>query len=265
MGGFAGGELFRNNFIGSSRNARQAKLKNPKALKFRRTDKGTRLHVISTEPLQLENEALGYSIQFDLEEFVYDFNSKAVFFKGFCFFSDKLSQGNKRKSEWIANRKEAYQGSLNHFMYALYHDRITQDGFEIYKEKWKVNAEKSRVRKIMEDSLGLRCIPIHRMDKPMFRNPRKRDSLAYYSKIIQQPNIIERVDSIQSNSNSFITKVTDSTGQFHFEDHLRVVYRKESEAAGDGIRHKTNGNPFNHLLCNYRRQSCFCKTNRVLL
>ena len=149
------------------------------------------------------------------------------------FFSDKLSQGNKRKSEWIANRKEAYQGSLNHFMYALYHDRITQDGFEIYKEKWKVNAEKSRVRKIMEDSLGLRVYSNPQDGQTyVFGNPRKRDSLAYYSKIIQQPNIIERVDSIQSNSNSFITKVTDSTGQFHFEDHLRVVYRKESEAAG---------------------------------
>jgi len=226
------GEIFRNNFIGSSRNARQSKLKNPDVLQFRRTDKGNRLQVTSNGPLQLENEALGYSIQFDLEEFVYDFETKAVFFKGYCFFSDKLLQGNKRESEWKANRKATYQGSLNHFMFSLYYDRIIQDGFEIYKEKWKVNAEKSRVIRKMEDSLGLRVLSDPRNGQTfVFGNPRKKDSMSYYNKIIKQPNIIERIDSIQSDSYSFITKVADSTGQFYFEDRLRVVYRNESEAA----------------------------------
>ena len=226
------GELFRNNFIGSSKNARQCKLRNPGALRFRRTDKGTRLHVIATEPLQLENEALGYSIQFDLEEFVYNFNTQAVFFQGFCFFSDKLKQGNKRQTVWNANRTETYRGSLNHFMYALYHDRITQDGFELYKEKWIANAEKNRVRRIMEDSLGLRVYSNPRDEKTyVFGNPKKKDSMAYYNKIIQQPDFFEQVDSAQLYSHSLIKKVTDSTGQLNFADRLRVLYRGETEAA----------------------------------
>ncbi len=240
------GELFRNNFIGRSGNARKSKLKNHEALQFRRTDKGNRLQVISTVPLQLENEALGYSIQFDLEEFVYDFETKAVFFKGFCFFSDKMLKGNKRRSEWKVNRKETYQGSLNHFMFALYHDQLVQDGFEIYEERWKVNVEKNRVRRVMEDSLGLRVFSDPRSNQTfVFGNPRKKDSMTYYNKIIQQSDFFEQVDSIQSYSYSLITKITDSTGQLSFADRLRVVYRKEAEeAAYARIKGQNKRKPF---------------------
>jgi hypothetical protein len=42
---------------------------------------------------------------------------------------ENLDGSDKEKNTWIANRKEAYEGSLMHYLRALYKNTLTQEGF----------------------------------------------------------------------------------------------------------------------------------------
>lgn len=125
------GKYFSENFVGATENAWQCKLLNPEVLHFRFNKKRNRLTVRATAPLVVENKALGYNIKFQLEEFTSDFNENTVTFLGYPLFIEMENGDTKRKSNWIKNRKQAYYGSLLHFMRSIYRDRMSPEGYTV--------------------------------------------------------------------------------------------------------------------------------------
>jgi len=140
------GKFFTENFIGTSANAGSCTIKNYQALHFRNSKKKNLLTVTAEEPLIIENKALGYKIQYQLEGFSYDFDKNILLYFGYTLFSEL---NKKAAKAWqLKNRQQAYNGSIAHFMRSLYNNRLLEEGFEVKRLIKTPNLEKERVKKI---------------------------------------------------------------------------------------------------------------------
>ena len=125
------GKIFTDNFIGTLSNSSSCTLQNRKALKFHFHKKSNYLTVTADEPLIITNGALGYVIQYKLEQFVIDFNTHVVLYEGYPFFQEEATEHPGRLRKWEENREAAYKGSIMHFMRDLYQGEWKKDGFAI--------------------------------------------------------------------------------------------------------------------------------------
>ena len=124
------GAFFKDNFIGQSAFAKQCVIKNPEVLHFYFSKKRNRLKVLATEPLLVDNFALGYTLKFAIDSFTNEYNTKTNLFIGYPLFEEMQGDTDQQQT-WKKNRNIAYKGSLLQFMRSLYSQRLKEDGFEI--------------------------------------------------------------------------------------------------------------------------------------
>jgi hypothetical protein len=124
------GTFFRDNFIGRSIFGQQCEIKNPEVLRFFFNKKRNTLKVLSDEPLEVENPALGYVIKFAIDSFVNYYNTNARLFTGQPLF-EEMEGTEIQEATWKANRAKAYNGSMLHFMRSLYERALGENGFEV--------------------------------------------------------------------------------------------------------------------------------------
>lgn len=129
------GAFFLKSFIGYSDFAQKCKLLNPEDLVFIRYDRG--LRVYADAPLRIEHRALGYEITYWLNNFEYDYGTQALFYSGSTLYKDLLPEerSKSKQKRWRENRQTAYNGSLQHFLRALYAGSSEAEGFEIRRLK----------------------------------------------------------------------------------------------------------------------------------
>jgi hypothetical protein len=125
------GDFFIDNFIGKTVNSRQCYIKNKEALKFFYYRRTKRLKILSTAPLEIVNNALGYTITYQLDSFVHEYNSQVNLYTGNPLFREMQSNDPAQVQKWNTARKEAYNGSILHFMRSMYHKKLKEEGFEI--------------------------------------------------------------------------------------------------------------------------------------
>ena len=125
------GSFFLENFIGKTDNSKQCTIKNPEALKFYFYKRKNRLKVLATEPLQIVNNALGYTIKYTLDSFTHEYNTQVSLYSGYPLFEEMQPTGQEQKDTWNANRLVAYKGSILHFMRSLHQKKLKEEGFEI--------------------------------------------------------------------------------------------------------------------------------------
>ena len=124
------GTFFIQHFIGATPNASQTVLQNPEALHFfyfKRTD---RLKVTATEPLRIVNNALGYTLQYTLDSFVYHNKTDLNTYRGNCLYLP-MEGDAEQQVKWEDARRNAYLGSRLHFLHAYYDSALKQQGFTI--------------------------------------------------------------------------------------------------------------------------------------
>lgn len=124
------GQFFTENFIGKSEFSQQTNIKNPEVLKFYFSKRRNRLKVLASEPLLVENFALGYNIKFAIDSFTYEYDNNTAQFIGYPLFEEMLGTADKG-AVWQQNRNKAYKGSLLHFMRSLYNKTLADEGFEV--------------------------------------------------------------------------------------------------------------------------------------
>lgn len=124
------GDFFLQNFIGSTPNAAQCVLLNPEVLKFFFYKKSNRLKVLATEPLQISNRALGYNLRYQLDSFVWYYNTSLNLYRGYCLYTE-MEGNDSSKRVWAMNRARTYQGSKLQFMRSYYDSTIKEDGWLI--------------------------------------------------------------------------------------------------------------------------------------
>jgi hypothetical protein len=124
------GAFFLENFIGATPNAAKCKLMNPEVLKFYFLKKSNKLRVLATDPLQIENQALGYNLRYQLDSFIYYYNTNVNLYRGYCLYTG-MEGNDSLKKEWTANRVKAYYGSKLHFMRSYYDSTLKENGYII--------------------------------------------------------------------------------------------------------------------------------------
>ncbi|RYF91922.1 MAG: carboxypeptidase-like regulatory domain-containing protein [Chitinophagaceae bacterium] len=125
------GTFFTNKFIGQTSNSAACVLKNPETLRFFFSKKRNRLKVIASEPLVIENNALGYNIKYALDSFTYEYNTEVSVYTGYPLFEEQTSSDTVQKVKWNIAREKAYKGSILHFMRSLYGQQLKEEGFEV--------------------------------------------------------------------------------------------------------------------------------------
>ncbi len=86
-------------FIGTTALSKDCKIKNPKDIRFSYSDNDRILQAYSVKPLTIINKALGYKIEYDLEEFYYDQNSDMLLYLGYPLFAE-LDGSKAKQRRW---------------------------------------------------------------------------------------------------------------------------------------------------------------------
>ncbi len=229
------GQTFSINFIGTSAFASDCVFKNKEALKFRYNKKENIITVTADERLVFENQALGYLLKYDLTKFEYNYKIRVFEYEGFPFFEEMESDKKRKQNRWMENRRQAYYGSLTHFMRSLYRNRLIQEGFEVRTliPVLDLERERERVKKIYwaiqpgkKNKQGY-TIPF---DLDSMKIPNE-DSVEYYQKLIDhkgsEPVVLHKLltgDSIAFASDSI-------TCYLEFAGHLNVIYKPRKNPA----------------------------------
>jgi hypothetical protein len=124
------GSFFLENFIGSTPNASQTRLQNPEVLKFYLLKKSNKLRVLATEPLLMTNNALGYNLRYQLDSFIYYYNTDINSYRGYCLYTE-MEGSDSIKKVWASNREKTYYGSRLQFMRSYYDSTLVEDGWVI--------------------------------------------------------------------------------------------------------------------------------------
>jgi hypothetical protein len=197
---------FRENFIGSSENARFCKIVNPAVLEFKK--EALILKATADSLLVIENRGLGYRLSYLLEEFILNTLTKKLLYKGQVVFERLLPESEKEKQQWATNRLKAYYGSEMHFMRALYQHHLFEEGFflNLYKDKKREDG------KIVNIAVPDTVLTTH---SRLFKRKISMPTLNNYNRIL---------DSTAFASSSQVI--------LSFEGQLEVIYIHEEEPYG---------------------------------
>ncbi len=125
------GDFFLEHFIGKTPNSQECTIKNKEVLKFYFYKRSNRLKILATAPLQIVNNALGYTIKYTLDSFTHEYDTQINQYTGYPLFEEMQPANDEQKAKWDAARKVAYNGSILHFMRSLYQKKLKEEGFEI--------------------------------------------------------------------------------------------------------------------------------------
>ena len=234
------GQFFIDNFIGTNENGRYCRIKNYNTLRFRYSQKKGILKVLADEPLIIENKALGYRVKYQLENFYFNYKNRMLIFYGYSLFSELDEKGPSRRQ--LRNREKAWNGSIMHFMYSLYHDSLAAEGFEVRRMTQRPNEEKQRVRQVYREAMKVNepvasdNLSVQRLPgigivstRPATRNRGISDSSAYYNNVLRQPDIISEYGKTLLTADSLLTTTGTKTKSLFFTNYLYIVYKKEDE------------------------------------
>jgi hypothetical protein len=124
--------VFRGQFLGTSENAMDCVILNPKVLNFDYTKKTGVLTAYADKFLIIDNKRLGYRIRYLLKAFTYNALKNLVIYDGDTNFQP-LEGSNSNNKNWARNRLAAYRGSLMHYLRSVYAGKVLDEGFITYK------------------------------------------------------------------------------------------------------------------------------------
>jgi hypothetical protein len=122
--------VFKREFLGMTKNASSCKIINEEEINFYFNKEKRTLEAFIKGPIQVENKALGYRLDYYLEDFVIDYKQEYIRYFGYTQYSE-LKDGNDQKRRFIKAREKAYQGSKEHFFKALYENKLEEQGYEV--------------------------------------------------------------------------------------------------------------------------------------
>lgn len=198
-------DIFRDHFLGTSKNAENSKILNPEVVSFNKDPDTGILTAEASNRLRIENDALGYRIEFYLKQFSYDSKNGASSYFGFPIFTEMSSNRRRTNRRWNRNREKTYKGSFEHFISTLINKNYYQSGYEIRAEMRKSSKEIAK-----DSSLSAEINANYHQQKNIFGGAR------YLSKdTVKISNIFSQIDS--------------NTYELQFINFLNVTYLEEFE------------------------------------
>lgn len=127
--------IFKNQFLGRSDNALSCKVQNMEDIRLVYFKSSNTLEGFCEKPIIIQNEALGYKINYYLEKF--ESRPKSIGYQGNFFFENDTSVPKRKFKKIEKRRRGAYRGSRMHFFRALW-------GGQLKKEKWRILSSKKK-------------------------------------------------------------------------------------------------------------------------
>ncbi len=121
-------ERFIEQFLGQTDNARKVTLENPLALTFTGSTR-ERLVAQISEPLIVDNRALGYRITYHLTQF--ESTRSRTTFAGEPLYHELEPADEQEAERWQQARRRAFAGSRRHFLRSLARGTLQEQGFRI--------------------------------------------------------------------------------------------------------------------------------------
>ena len=121
-------ERFKRLFIGETPNAAETQIVNPEVLDFESS--GGEFRAIASQPLVIENRALGYRVQYFLKDFVAE--PTRTRYDGEPLFEELIPESEEEAGRWEVNRRNAFIGSFRHFLLAMLAGRTDEQQFMTY-------------------------------------------------------------------------------------------------------------------------------------
>jgi hypothetical protein len=178
---------------------------------------------------------------------MYTQQDRVIFYYGYSLFKDR---SDKRRQRFTERRTEVYNGSMAHFMKALYNDSLAEEGFEVRRLYMGLNQEKERVKRIMA-SESRRNISSGGKTVMRLGVAPPADSMTYWRQVMQQPNQVRSTGTDLMKADSLLTKAADSIKLLAFPDYLQIVFKKGLEEGGyvkSLFRARKPGYPFSIIF-----------------
>ncbi|MGK0323202.1 MAG: hypothetical protein ACJAR4_001237 [Psychroserpens sp.] len=120
---------FKREFLGTSENGKSCKIRNEKDIKLRYNKRDRTLSAWSNTPILVRNKNLKYNISFEIIDFeiiLGNWGVSSVIYSGTSFFNDLDTKEKKHVSK---NRLNTYEGSVQHFIRALFNKQLEEEGY----------------------------------------------------------------------------------------------------------------------------------------
>lgn len=129
-------EAFKKFFLGVSPNADKCEIANPDILQFEINDEDEVLRAIANDALVINNFALGYEIYFVLSSFEVSVkkNARSIKYNGSIGFSELEPRTKREGRRWTRARRDAYRGSVRHFLTSLVAGNLMDEGYMLIDE-----------------------------------------------------------------------------------------------------------------------------------
>lgn len=143
--------IFKQEFLGSTHNAKRCEILNPEVLDFVFNDKKKSIVVKAYKPLIIINTALGYELDYYLEYFeIGGGNTRST---GISNFKELEPKNEREKRRWEKNRLKSYEGSLTHFLRTIVNGDLEEEGFRIFAVKQLPETDEDKPEKLEMDAI----------------------------------------------------------------------------------------------------------------
>jgi hypothetical protein len=122
-------QKFAQLFLGISTFSRQCRIRNPDDVLVDFDAEANELTASAIKFVQVDNSALGYRVKYYGLRFACNFAQQVVTFYGQPVFEEMTPRSERQRRQWLANRAQAYRGSLAHFLRSVRDSQLTAQGF----------------------------------------------------------------------------------------------------------------------------------------
>jgi hypothetical protein len=214
-------EIFKKNFLGETKNSKDCKILNPRDIHLYFDRKTNSLVAHARVPIQIENLALGFKIDYYLHSFELNFREGKLVFMGIPAFQNLSSEKQSVQHRWEKERSRAYFGSIMHFIRSLRSDSLQENGFEVRKFYRVPNPERPP-KKVLNAKIKELRVQNEGIKKGRI------DSLDYYLNFLSKPELVDSVGK-ELLSGSEILNIEH---EIIYKGILKVDFKKQKEEAG---------------------------------
>lgn len=122
---------FKREFLGTTPTARSCNIENENDIMFIYNPKRDTLKAFSSNPVIINNHALGYKIIYYLDKFEYCFSNRYLSITGNIIFIADTTDFINLQEQFDRKRRNAFLGSRMHFLRSLWENNLARDRFVV--------------------------------------------------------------------------------------------------------------------------------------
>jgi len=212
--------MFKRLFIGENSYAKKCSILNPEDIHLYFDPDLRQLTAHSRKPIEIVNKALGIKIIYHLNSFQFDYKSEIFMVTGIPQIQYLRPKSKSEERRWINERKDAYYGSLIHFMRMLIKDSLTEAGFAARKI-YSIPNKKRIPQQLIDAGIKKFGSAVNTSGMTTGRN----DSLAYFMRMKNEPELTDSIGREIITGKQFVRNGTS----VEYTGKLQVIFKKEKE------------------------------------